>query len=70
MDSLVTIKSYASRPEADIAKGFLESKGIKAIIFSDDAGGSYPMAFSSGVELKVSVDYLEKAKQILMSKFV
>lgn len=67
MAKLVTVNSYSSRTEAEIAKGLLESNGIKSVIISDDAGGMYPfpMASKFGVELKISEKDLVKAKELL-----
>lgn len=36
---LVVVQAYASRPEADLAKGALEDSGIQAIVQADTAGG-------------------------------
>jgi len=36
---LVIVKTFGSRPEADIAKGALASAGIDAMIQADTAGG-------------------------------
>jgi hypothetical protein len=36
---LVVVQSYASRPDADFAKGALEAAGIQAMIQSDSVGG-------------------------------
>ncbi len=60
------VKTFKSRIEAEIAKGFLESKGIKSFILADDAGNMYPSQdFVNGVFLLTeNKDYL-KAKEIL-----
>lgn len=65
MDSLVTVRSFASRVDADVARGVLQSEGIESFIFSDDAGGAYPMPFALSVALKVYAGDGEKAKQLL-----
>src|SRR2546429_9991973 len=36
---LVVVRSYGSRPEADLAKGALEDADIQAMIKADTAGG-------------------------------
>ena len=36
---LVVVQTYGSRAEADLAKGALESAGIRAMIQADTAGG-------------------------------
>ena len=38
---LVTIKTFSSRIEADLAKSVLESRGIDAEVQADDCGGMH-----------------------------
>jgi len=70
MNSLITVQSFFSRIEADIAKGLLTANGIQSIVCADDAGGSrpFPMAYTSGVELKVQNEDVARAKQLLKVK--
>jgi len=64
--SLVRIKMFNSRAEAEIAKSFLISKGIEAVIQADDLGGMRPdLALASGVYLKVSEEDAEIALEYL-----
>lgn len=65
----VSIRSYKTRIEAEIAKGFLEANGIVAEISADDGGGMYvfPMQYSYGVELLVDEHEKEKAQILLTS---
>ncbi len=67
MGSLISIGFFQSRIEAEIAKGLLESNGIKSVIFAEDLGGwrPYPISYSYGVELKVDTKDAEEAKRIL-----
>lgn len=67
MATLVTVKVYSMRVEAEVAKGLLEAHNIQSFIAADDAGGMrpFPMSYSYGVELKVAEEDLEKAKKIL-----
>ena len=53
--------------EAELAKGILESNGIKAIVFSDDAGGSLPSISwtTGGARLLVEKKNAQKAIKIL-----
>lgn len=69
-NKLVAVSSYSSRIEAEIAKGFLESNGIKAVVSADDAGGArpFPLSYEFGVELKVGTKDLNRAKKILKAK--
>ena len=68
MSDLKIIKIFGSRIEAEIARGFLQSNDISAIIISDDAGSMYPAQdIVSGVRLMVSAkDFLE-AEELLDS---
>lgn len=65
---LLPVKFFPSRLEAEIAKGTLESAGIKAFISADDAGGMRPapFAYSAGVELIVREEDAQSAKEILL----
>ena len=63
---LVTIQSFSTNFEAEIAKGKLEASGIKSLIVKDDCGGAYPMMQSiHGVKLKVCDSDLNLAQKIL-----
>ena len=69
MDRLSTVKTFNSRMEAEIAKSYLESFGIKVKIFSDDAGQSITSLQSiRGVKLLTSRKYLKKARELLDKK--
>lgn len=67
MSDLVSVVSFPSRVEAEVAKGLLESQGIVALIVADDAGGArpYPMSYSYGVSLQVRAFDLERAREVL-----
>ncbi|MFZ3386437.1 MAG: hypothetical protein WA120_04615 [Candidatus Hydromicrobium sp.] len=69
MDKFLTVKTFNSRIDAEIAKSYLESFGIKAEIFSDDAGQSYP-SFQSmrGVKLLACRKDFQKARKLLDKK--
>ncbi len=69
MDELVTVRTFASRIEAEIARSYLESYGIKTEISSDDAGQSYPSLQSvRGVKLLTSRKNIKKAINLLNKK--
>ncbi|HEY4695462.1 MAG TPA: hypothetical protein VIH13_01075 [Candidatus Hydromicrobium sp.] len=69
MDKLAVVKVFNSRIEAEIARSYLESFGIKTEIFSDDAGQSYPSLQSiRGVKLLTSKKYFKKARELLDKK--
>ena len=62
----IKIITYSSRHEAELAKGFLSVNGIDAVVFGDDYGGLQPgLSFSTGVQLLVKEEDIEKAKRIL-----
>ena len=66
MENLKNLKTFSSKINAEIAKGFLESNNIRSYIFSDDAGNMYPSAdLVSGVRLFVSKEDFAKAKELL-----
>jgi len=69
MNKQVKIKTFNSRIEAEIARSYLESYGIKTEISSDDAGQNYPSLQSvRGVRLLTSERYLKKACELLNKK--
>ncbi len=61
-----TVAKFQREIEAEMAQGALESEGIEAIVWKDDAGGMYP-SFQpvEGVELRVAPEDLEEARGIL-----
>jgi hypothetical protein len=62
----IKIITFSSRHEAELAKGLLSINGINAVIFGDDAGGIQPgLSFSTGVQLLVKEEDIEKAERIL-----
>jgi Putative prokaryotic signal transducing protein len=65
MDRLVPIGTYATRSEAEIVEGLLESAGIAASIRADDAGGAYPFVLSGGAQVLVDESDAKAASQVL-----
>lgn len=66
MNKLSTIKIFNSRMEAEIARSYLESAGIKSEISSDDAGQNITsLQALRGVKLLTSVKNLKKARELL-----
>ena len=62
---LINIKTFSSRHEAELAKGFLEAHEIDAVVSGDDYGGIQPgLSFSTGVRLSVKDEDVEEAKRI------
>ncbi|MFO7929414.1 MAG: putative signal transducing protein [Actinomycetota bacterium] len=61
-----TIKIFNSRMEAQMAKSYLESNGIKSYISSDDAGQMYPsQQLVGGVLLMVEKEDKDLAQKLL-----
>ena len=65
----VIVGEYENEIDAEIAKGHLESSGIKASIIK--GGGMLPsLQNTEGVQLVVSATLSERAKKILQAKSV
>lgn len=69
MSDLVVVSTFLRRHEAEMAKGLLESGGIKSTLSADDCGGLRPaMSFGSAITLSVLRSDLDRAKKILAQK--
>ena len=69
MEKLPVVKIFNSRTEAEVARSYLDSFGIKTYILSDDAGQMYtPLQTVRGVELMTSQKDLKKAQEFLSEK--
>ena len=67
-DKLVTIASFSSDFEAEIARGKLRASGIDSFVFKDDCGGMRPhMLLTAGIQLKVNERESEDARIVLQS---
>jgi len=67
----ITVSTFQTRTEAEVAKGFLKSNGIDAFVLADDLGGAYQFPFQpniTGVKLQVKKHNLEEAHALLTSK--
>lgn len=60
---LITISTFRSTADAEIAKGVLNEAEIESMIRSDNAGGMYPAI--SGAELLVRSEDVDKAHAAL-----
>ena len=68
-DKLPVVETFSSRMEAEVAKSYLESFGIKTEISSDDAGQSIiSLQGARGVKLLTSQKNVEKARRLLYKK--
>ena len=66
MSRLEVIKVFASRMEAELARGYLEAMGIKTRVVSDDADQLYPsLGVVKGVKLITTEKNLEQARTLL-----
>jgi hypothetical protein len=66
LDDAIVLETFASRIEAEMAAGLLESEGVEAMVLADDAGGAYPMLqFIRGVRLMVYREDEARAREIL-----
>jgi hypothetical protein len=62
----ITVKTFLTRAEAEVAKSFLAANGINAKVRADDAGGMRPtMSMGSGADLQVEHTNLKKAADLL-----
>jgi hypothetical protein len=60
---LVSISTFRSTADAQIAKGVLDEAGIESMMRADNAGGMYPAI--SGAELLVRSEDVAKAREVL-----
>jgi len=60
---LITISTFSSTADAQIAKGVLDEVGIDSMIRADNAGGMYPAI--SGADLLVRSEDVAKAHDAL-----
>jgi hypothetical protein len=64
MSESVSIKSCASREEAELLKSLLEANGIRAMVAADDYAG-LPLMVSGGIQLQVLEKDADRARQII-----
>jgi hypothetical protein len=64
MSDSISIKSCASKEEAELLKSVLESNAIRAIVIADDYVG-LPLLVSGGVQLQVLEEDVERARKII-----
>ena len=67
---LVSIGSFASYLDAEIASAHLEAEGIEHGIAKDDGGGAFPSmtGLAGGASIVVKAEDAERAKDILAAK--
>jgi len=64
-DSLVTVGTFLTHIDADLARSALEAAGIESMIVSDDCGGVRPHLWMGGVQLRVRDEDAQRAIEIL-----
>jgi hypothetical protein len=63
---LVTIRTFASESEANIARGALEAFGIDCIVKSDDFGGQQEsLTMANGISLVIRSADVSRAEDVL-----
>jgi hypothetical protein len=65
--ALIEIQAFATRGEAEVARGALAAAGIESVVTSDDAGGAYPFPLTGSASLLVEEADAESAEEILGS---
>lgn len=63
--TLVRVRTFLNRFEANLAKSVLESAGIECLIQADDCGGLRPHMQMSGVDLLVRAEDANRAEAVL-----
>ena len=62
---LETVGQFLNRVDADIACGALQAAGIEAVVSADDAAGTRPHLWLSGVRILVHAEDVDRANEIL-----
>jgi len=62
---LEAVGQFLTRIDADIACGALNAAGIEAVVAADDAAGTRPHLWLSGVRILVRAEDVEQAMEIL-----
>jgi putative signal transducing protein len=62
---LLVVGTFLNKIEAEIARGALEAANIESMVAADDAGGTRPGLWMSGVRLLVRAVDAERATTIL-----
>jgi hypothetical protein len=61
----VSVAVVASRAEADLVVGLLQSNGVRAAVSADDAGGQEPQLQIQGVRVLVAPSDEAVAREVL-----
>ena len=63
--STVVVAVVASRTEADLIVGLLQSHGVRAAVAADDAGGQEPQLQLNGVRVIVAASDEYEAREVI-----
>jgi hypothetical protein len=63
--ALVSVATYVSNIEAELARSALEAAEIDALVRADDCGGTRPHLWMGGIRLMVRAEDAERAREIL-----
>ena len=63
----VPVAEVSSRAEAELIVGLLRSRGMRAALVADDAGGQYPQLQWDGVRVLVAASDEAEARRLLAS---
>jgi len=66
---LVTVRTFWTLAEAELAKGLLETTGIESFLFDENMGRLYWVNVTRGVKLRVDTENAEEANRILDGNF-
>lgn len=64
-ERMIVLRGYLNKMEAELAKGLLASAGIDSIVQADDAGGTRPNLWMSGIRLLLRPEDAVRAEEIL-----
>jgi hypothetical protein len=62
---LVVVRTFLNKMEAEIAQGALKAENVESMVSADDAGGTRPGLWMSGVRLLVRAPDAQRAAAIL-----
>jgi len=62
-----SVGMFLNRVDAELARGALEAAEIPATVSADDAAGTRPHLWMSGVRVLVRTEDLERAREVLRS---
>ena len=66
---LVTVRTFLSESEADVAKAALEAFGIECFLSRDNAGGQRPhLTMGAGIRLVVRSEDAMRAEEVLATE--